>query len=113
MEIDTKTAAKMGIRNGDLVRVESAHGRIDAPAYVDPAAMPGVVSMPIGAGHQNYGRYAGRGANPLAIVAPVWEAFTGALALGATRVRLTKLGPEKQLIQFAANDREEGPWGYR
>ncbi len=113
VEIDTQTAGKLGIKNGDLVRVESAHGRLDAPAYVHPGAMPGVLSMPIGSGHQHYGRYAGRGANPLAILAPVWESTTGALALGATRVRLAKLGPEKQLIQFAPIDREHGPWGYR
>ncbi|HZS50886.1 MAG TPA: molybdopterin-dependent oxidoreductase [Bryobacterales bacterium] len=113
VEIDTRTAASLGIQNGDLVRVESPHGHIDAPAYVHPAAIPGVVSMAIGGGHKCYGRYAGRGSNPLSILAPVWEKTTGALALGATRVRLSKLGPERQLIQFSANDREQGPWGYR
>jgi anaerobic selenocysteine-containing dehydrogenase len=112
-EIDTQTAAKLGIRNGDLVRVESEHGQIEAAAYVHPGAIPGVVSMPIGGGHRYYGRYAGRGANPLSILGPVSESHTGAPALGATRVRLARLGPERQLIQFSPNDRQHGPWGYR
>ncbi len=114
VEIDTKTAARLGIRTGDLVRVVSPHGSLEAPAYVHPAAMPGVLSMAIGEGHRHYGRYAsGRGANPIRILAPVWEKSTGALVLGATRVRLERLGPRAGLIQFSPNDREHGPWAHR
>jgi anaerobic selenocysteine-containing dehydrogenase len=114
VEIDSQTAAKLGIRTGDRVRVSSPHGQLEAPAYVHPAALPGVVSMAIGQGHRHYGRYAsGRGANPLEILAPVWEKVTGALALGATRVRLARVSASGGLIQFSPTDREAGPWGYR
>ena len=66
VEIDPKTASNLNVVTGDWVRVESANGRLDAPAYVHPAALPGVISMAIGEGHTHYGRYAsGRGANPL------------------------------------------------
>jgi anaerobic selenocysteine-containing dehydrogenase len=96
------------------VRVESAHGKLEAPAYVHPAALPGVVSMAIGQGHRHFGRYASnRGANPFTILAPQWEPATGALALGATRVRLARLGSRGDLTQFSPEDRELGPWGYR
>lgn len=108
IEIDPKIAGNLGISNGDVVRVESRHGAIDAPAYVHPAAVPGVISMAIGDGHRHYGRYAsGRGANPLSILAPVWERTTGILALGATRVRLTRVSGRQAWIQFSAPDREE------
>jgi len=114
VELDPQTAARLGIKTGDRVRIESPHGKLEAPAYVDPAAIPGVVSMAIGQGHGNFGRYAsGRGANPLSILAPAWEESTGALATGATRVRLTRLGPNGSLVQFAVVDREQGPWGHR
>jgi anaerobic selenocysteine-containing dehydrogenase len=115
VEIDPQSAAKLNVQTGDWVRVESASGALEAQAYVHPAALPGVVSMAIGEGHSHYGRYAsGRGANPLAIVGAAWEHSTQALAFGGTRVRLSRLdrGP-KELIQFAPNDREQGPWGYR
>ncbi len=114
VEIDPSTAAQLGVRNGDLVRVESPHGRLEAPVYVHPAAVPGVVSMAIGQGHRYYGRYASnRGSNPLAILAPVFEKSTGALALGATRVRLTKTGGRGFLAQFSPNDREHNPFSHR
>ncbi|HKW96848.1 MAG TPA: molybdopterin-dependent oxidoreductase [Bryobacteraceae bacterium] len=107
VEIDPRTAAKLGVKNGDVVRVISANGRIEAPAYVHPAAIPGVVSMGIGQGHTHYGRYAsGRGANPLAIVAALHEPQTGVPAFGGTRVRIEKTGAEGALVQFSAVDRE-------
>jgi anaerobic selenocysteine-containing dehydrogenase len=114
VEIDPQTAAKLGIKTGDRVRAESPYGKLEAPAYVDPAAVPGVVSMAIGQGHQRFGRYASkRGANPISILAPAWEESTGALALGATRVQLTRVGAGGGLVQFAVEDREAGPWGRR
>ena len=115
VEIDPRTANRLNIATGDWVRVESSAGRFEAPAYVHPAALPGVVSMAIGEGHTRYGRYAsGRGANPLSILAPVWENSTGALALGATRVQIARLDSKpRELIQFSPQDREQGPWGYR
>ena len=114
VEIDPQTAAKLQIKNGDLVRVESPHGKLDAPAYIHPAALPGVLSMAVGQGHSHYGRYAShRGANPLSILAPVYEKNTGSLAIGATRVRLARLAGSSDLIQFSANDRERGTFGYR
>jgi anaerobic selenocysteine-containing dehydrogenase len=108
VELDPKTAASLRVANGDLVRVESAHGSIDAPAYVNPGAIPGVVSMPIGDGHTHYGRYAtGRGANPLSILAPAYEKSTGALVMGGTRVKVSRVGDRKHWIQFSTPDREE------
>ena len=54
---------------------------------------PDVVAIPIGQGHTQYGRYAsGRGANPFELLAPLADATSGALALGATRVALRKTG---------------------
>jgi molybdopterin-containing oxidoreductase family iron-sulfur binding subunit len=110
VEIDPKTAAELGVTNGDLVRVSSSQGQLEAPAYVHPAAIPGVVSMAIGQGHRHYGRYAaGRGANPLAIVAASFERESGALAFGATRVKLEKVGRRGRLVQFAPVDQEPHP----
>lgn len=110
VEIDPKTAAQLGLSNGDLVRVTSPQGQLEAPAYVHPAAIPGVVSMAIGQGHRHYGRYAaGRGANPLTLVAAVFERESGALAFGATRVRLEKVGSRGRLVQFALVDQEPHP----
>jgi anaerobic selenocysteine-containing dehydrogenase len=108
VEIDPKTAADLKINTGDRVRVESRHGSIEAPAYVHPGAIPGVVSMAIGDGHTHYGRYASdRGANPISILAPAWEKATGVLVLGGTRVKMSRVGASRSLIQFSTQDRQE------
>ncbi len=108
VEIDPGTARKLQVANGDMVRVESPHGSLEAPAYVHPGAIPGVVSMAIGDGHAHFTRYAsGRGANPLSILAPVWDTSTAALISGATRVRLARTGGRRGWTQFSTGDRQE------
>jgi len=114
VEIDAQTAASLRIVTGDTVRVESMHGSFEAPAYVHPGAVPQVVSMAIGDGHKNYGRYAsGRGANPISILAPAWEPASGALILGGTRVRLQRIAGRRPWIQFSAQDREKRGFEHR
>lgn len=114
VEIDPVTAQRLGIATGDNVKLESASGSITAPAYIHPGAVPGVLSMAIGGGHQHFGRFAsGLGVNPLEILALAYEPTTGDLATGATRVRLTRVGPGKDLIQYSAHDKEERPHGHR
>ena len=110
VEVDPGTAAGLGVTNGSMVRVESASGSLEAPAYVHPAAIPGVVSMALGLGHANYGRYAsGRGANPMAVVGDSREAATGAIVHGPVEVTLSMSGSRGRLIQFSRQDRDEAP----
>ena len=110
METDPNTAAGLGLSNGDFVHVTSPQGSIEAPVYVHPAAIPGVVSMAIGQGHTHYGRYAsGRGANPLSIAVAVREKTTGVPAFGSTRVRLEKISGKLGLAQFSRVDRDVPP----
>lgn len=113
IEIDPKTAASLNIRNGDRVKVESLHGSLEAPAYVNSGAVPGVVSMAIGDGHTHYTRYAsGRGANPISILNPATDPVTGAVLTGGTRVKLTRIG-EGTLIQYSVKDTEHHKDAYR
>ncbi len=44
-------AARLGLRDGEPVRVRSRVGEIELPAQVDDGIMPGVVSIPHGWGH--------------------------------------------------------------
>ena len=109
-ELDPETARELGVSNGDMVRVESAHGSLEAPVYVNPAAIPGVVSMALGSGHSRYGRYAsGRGSNPITVVGDLRDRATGASALGPVSVSLQKASGEGQLIQFSRQDRDVPP----
>lgn len=114
VELDAKTAGNLSIEQGDLVRIESPNGAIEAPAFINPAAIPGVVSMAIGGGHTHYTRYGtGHSANPISILAPTVEQTTGAIATGATRVKLTRVSDAGNLIQFSTQTREARGAAYR
>ena len=109
LEMNPTTAEELGLRDGDVVEIESPHGRIAAPVLIYPAIMPHVVAMPIGQGHSEYGRYArGRGANPIRILSPQMESATGSLAWNATRVRLAPTGRRMDLVRTSGVSRDLG-----
>ena len=90
-ELHPSTAKAINVREGDVLIIESAHGSIRAKAYLMPGIHPGSVAVPIGQGHEAYGRYATHvGVNPLKILDPIFDQETGELALYATRVAITK-----------------------
>jgi anaerobic selenocysteine-containing dehydrogenase len=93
LEINPQTAARLNIQQGDLIEVSSQHGKVRAPALLSPGIAPDVVAMPVGQGHEAYGRYAtGRGANPVQVLAPDMETATGSLAWASTRVNVARVG---------------------
>src|SRR5262247_592949 len=108
MEINTQTAERLGIRQGDLVEITSSQGSIQVPAFPSPGVAPDVVAIPVGQGHENYTRYAtDRGQNPIRILAPMKELNTGALAWAATKVRMAKVADnDGRLVLFAGSLRE-------
>ncbi len=98
VEINPKTASQMGFKEGDIVIVESPAGKLEVPVYVYPAIPPNVVAIPTGQGHSSMGRYGERrGANPFLILSSKTEESTGAMAWGATRVRISKTGKSYRL----------------
>jgi anaerobic selenocysteine-containing dehydrogenase len=109
VEINTQTAAKLGIAQGDLLEVASQHGALQAPAFVTPGIAPDCVAMPVGQGHTNFTRYATeRGANPISILAPLTDSETGSLAWAATRVKISRIGKGKMVL-FGGGLRETPP----
>ena len=109
IELNPKTAAELGIKEGDVLEVQSTAGMIKAPAFLFPAIRPDVVAMPIGQGHSDYGRYAkGRGANPLQILVPQVDSTSGALAWSSTRVKITNTGARVKLIKTSGVSRTLG-----
>src|SRR5881397_1057941 len=111
VEINTQTADRLGIRQGDWVEITSRQGTIRVPAFPSPGIAPDVVAMPAGQGHENFTRYAtGRGANPISILAPIVESETGALAWAATRVKINRVADaDGSLVLFAGSLREYPP----
>ena len=70
--------------------------------------------MAIGGGHTHFTRYgSGHGANALSILSPSLEKTTGAVATGATRVKLTRVSDAGKLIQFSTQKRENRGFAHR
>ena len=93
LEINPRTAASMGIENGDLVQVTTTNGSLQAPAFLFPAIRPDCVAMPTGQGRSNHGRYArGRGVDP--------EMLLSSADRQTVRAELKKVGGKAALLRF-------------
>jgi anaerobic selenocysteine-containing dehydrogenase len=107
VELNPETAFQLGVTDNDVVRVKSPYGELEAAVVVYPGIRPDVVAIPVGQGHSDYGRFAAaRGENPIALLAPVTDADTGALAWGATRVSVEPTGRRYTLARLESLDGE-------
>lgn len=102
IEINPRTAASLGIADGDVIEVSSYHGSVRAPALLYPAIRPEVIAMPYGQGHTAYGRYAkDNGANPISV-----NPYAAGSDTSAVRVKLAKVSSEGRLIRFGTDSQK-------
>jgi menaquinone reductase, molybdopterin-binding-like subunit len=95
VEINPKTAASLGIADGDLVEVSTEHGSVRVPAVAYPAIRPDVIAIPYGQGHTTFGRYgSGRGVNPT-VLNPDGR--------GTVEAKITKVEGKANLIRFGTD----------
>ncbi len=106
-EMHPKTAAQLGVENGDLVKVETDAGSITVPALLYIGVMPGTIAVAAGRGRRNSGRYASAGANAYDILPAAFDA-SGGLALVSTRARVSKAGGHAQIVTTEGSSRQHG-----
>jgi anaerobic selenocysteine-containing dehydrogenase len=108
VEVNPETARKLEIHEGDVLTIRSAQGTIELPAYIYPGLRPDVISIPVGQGHTQYGRYASsRGANPLTLATSALDAASGAVVQAGVRVGVAKAGRVEEIIQFGNPEARE------
>ena len=92
MEINPETAQKMGIKDEDLIWVESKAGKLKSKARLFPGTGPNCVHIPYGQGHKAYGRWAKeRGINPNDLLVREHDYLGGFLSYFSTRVKVYKV----------------------
>lgn len=101
VKINPIDAKKLGLVNGDMVKLTTPTGTITVKAKLWEGTRPGIVSKCYGQGHWAYGHIASldrkkqiaRGGNNNTILAPVYEAMSGSSARhgGQTRVKIEKV----------------------
>jgi molybdopterin-containing oxidoreductase family iron-sulfur binding subunit len=91
VEINPELAGRLNIKDHDQVWIESSKGRITTQAKIYPGSPSDVIYMPLGQGHNAYGRYAkGKGVNPLSVMEKDFDPVSGAQVLAGTRVKIYK-----------------------
>ncbi len=100
VEINPKAALKEGIHDGDILKVESPFGSIEAPAYIYPGIGPDTIAVPFGYGHSSFGHEAsGRGANPMNLIGDFAINGMDEPAYRGIRVKITKTGRKKKMVR--------------
>ena len=110
IELNDNTAARYGIREGDVVRIESSRGTIRAVAYLTPAAPPGVVGVPFGGGRRHGSPWATdrpgtESSNLTEILEPTRVAGPETLAWAGTRVRISRTGESVNVSKLEGDAR--------
>lgn len=101
VEINPVTAQALGVEDGDIVRVESPHGALEAPVYVFPAIRPDTIAIPVGQGHSDSGRYAReRGAHALHLVGAAADEEGTTFTWANVRVKIAKTERKKALARL-------------
>lgn len=106
-EIHPDTAKGKGIQTGDVVELKSTVGSITVPAYVTEFVAPDLVAVPLGQGHQAFGRYAQAvsDGNPLALLQ---DLSSNSLDLLQIRVLVSKAPKRTRLVNLQGSDRLHG-----
>ena len=105
VEINDTSAAELGLREGDIVRIESSSGNIRALLYPTPAVPPDVIAVPLGQGRRHGSEYAsGRvgteSANVVDILAADRVKDSDSLAWAGTRVTVSGTGASMRISKF-------------
>ncbi len=105
VEMHPRTAEPLGLEDGDVVELSSPAGTVRAPVRLYRGLRTDVVAVPMGQGHDAYGRNAeGRGVNPLDLLPAGGDGRTGALALAGTTVEVTAVGERERLVNAQGSD---------
>jgi molybdopterin-containing oxidoreductase family iron-sulfur binding subunit len=108
-EIHPSTAATLGIKHGGIIKVSSAHGELTLKAVLIKSIHPQAIAIPMGQGHDVYGRYAsGIGVNPMRLLGAETDAKTGELAMYATRVKVVATKDKGAIVRMGGNDTQMG-----
>jgi len=91
VEINPKTARKLGFFEGDRVALATPKGKAQVRLRFFEGIEPGVVAMPRGFGHTAYSRYlAGKGVNFNSLIGPLNDPVSGLNTAWGIRANITK-----------------------
>jgi molybdopterin-containing oxidoreductase family iron-sulfur binding subunit len=88
----------MGIRRGDILRLQTPHGSLETPAFLFPGIHPETLAAPLGQGHLEFGRFAsGIGVNANRLLNPRGDFFSGGPLRALSGLRVEKKSGRAEL----------------
>jgi anaerobic selenocysteine-containing dehydrogenase len=92
VEVNPKTAANMGLKEGDRVALQTERGTLKVRVHLTEAARPDVIFIPTGLGHSGFDSYIkGKGVNANMILVAQQDPVTGLATWWGTRVKISKV----------------------
>jgi anaerobic selenocysteine-containing dehydrogenase len=92
VDINAKTAANLGLKEGDRVAVQTERGSLEVRVHVSGNARPDVIFIPTGLGHSGFDSYIrGKGVNANEILVAQQDKTTGLATWWGTRVKIYKV----------------------
>ena len=97
VDINEVQGRKLGLREGDVVRISTSAGEMQALVYLTPGMPPGVAGVPMGGGRQSGSSYATdrdqrESGNVMSILSNAAMNGAGGLAWSANRCSITPVG---------------------
>jgi anaerobic selenocysteine-containing dehydrogenase/Fe-S-cluster-containing dehydrogenase component len=111
VEIHPETAKKLGVANGQPVKVQTEAGSVELPAYLYGGLRKDVIAIPLGQGHTAYGRTAaGRGVNAASLLVESQDGASGAVAYLSGRASIARGAKAMDLVmtQHEKNQQDRG-----
>ena len=107
VEVHPQTAKKLGVVEGDHLKIETASGSVVVPTYLYMGVRPDTVAIALGQGHTAYGRYAKDvGVNAFDLLASGWNT-AGGLTL-TTKGKVTRTDDHSQMVTTEGSARQHG-----
>ena len=107
VELHPDTASGLGVGTGDIVRIISSQGEVEAPVWTYPGIRRDTAALAMGGGHTGFGRYAdGRGVNAMTLLPAEIEQPSGALVHLATAVRIEPTGRRRRLATIEGSNQQ-------
>lgn len=107
VEIHPQTAKRLGVVEGDHLKIETSAGTVTAAAYIYMGVRPDTVAISLGQGHTAYGRFAQNiGVNAYDLLPSGWDT-AGGLSL-TVKGRVSKTADHSQMVTTEGSARQHG-----
>ena len=108
VEIHPKLAEEMGLTKHDGVLVEANGSSLEMGWFGSPGIREDTIAVVMGNGHENAGRYARYGANPMKLLASRVDEASGALSFVSTRAKVKRSGKPNPVYMQAGHIDQDG-----